>query len=1030
MHRFGYEGRRGSLAHTLHFSFATAGKMRKFAFAGRIQLVLGLLFLINSTVLDAQNFSGRTVAAVEYDPAVQPVDARDLRTMQLVQPGRPLEPAQVATTIDRLFSSGLYDDIQVDAEPSGSGVALRFITRAKRFVGHVGAQGAIKDPPSRAVIISDSQLQLGSPFDDDTLAAAKKNIEQELRQNGLYQAQVGVATIEDPDTHQVTVRFLVQSGKRAKYEIPEIKGDTKLPNETIIRATGWRIPLIHRWRQVTDALTDKGTDGIQKKYAKLGRLTASVDMTSLNYDADTGRAKATFDINAGPKITIRAREAKVSKGKLREYVPVYEEGSVDNDLLVEGARNLHDYFQSKGYPDVDVTINREPLQNDQETIDYDIATGPRRKLVSVQITGSDYFTLDTLRERMFLRPNSLILRYGRYSETFRKKDEEAIENLYQANGFRDVKVTSTVETNYKGKQNDIAVIFHINQGQQWKVMRLQVAGAGQLDLSSIREQFSSAEGQPYADVNVASDRNLILDYYFSHGFPAATFRYATTPGSDAQTVNLVYQISEGPREFVRQAVISGLFRTRPSLVQKRIDIQDGEPLSMVKVNDIARELTNLGIFANVNTGIQDPDGSNRYKYVLYDFDEAARYTFNIGFGLEVGQFGGTTNNLAEAGGAKGTSPIVSLEVNRLNFLGLGQTISLQTRYSTLEQRESLNYIVPHFLNSPNRTLTFTILYDTTQDVQTFRVRREEAAVQTSQRLNRASTVLLRFAYRRDAPNVTIPALNTAAFTEPVRIGELSASYIQDHRDNPADAHRGFWNTVDTGIAGNFFGSQRNFYRLLARNATYTSLGRNLVFARQTQIGAIIPFSIPTTLNAFNVIPLPDRFFGGGGVSMRGFGDNQAGPRDIGNPSELPGAPASPTATGFPIGGNGLLFNTFELRFPLLYPNLSGVFFHDMGNIYSTFGDISLGYRQNNNRDFNYAVQAAGFGIRYKTPLGPVRVDLAYALNPPHYQGFSTNETVQQLISCTAAQIGVLATCSASAQRLGHFQFFFSIGQAF
>ena len=108
---------------------------------------------------------------------------------------------------------------------------------------------------------------------------------------------------------------------------------------------------------------------------------------------------------------------------------------------------------------------------------------------------------------------------------------------------------------------------------------------------------------------------------------------------------------------------------------------------MIKVNDIARQLTDLGIFANVNTAIQDADGINRYKYILYDFDEAARYTFNVGFGLEVGQFGGTTSNLSQAGGAKGVSPIVSFDVSRLNFLGFGQTISLQTRYSSLEQRD-------------------------------------------------------------------------------------------------------------------------------------------------------------------------------------------------------------------------------------------------------------------------------------------------------------------------------------------------------
>jgi outer membrane protein assembly complex protein YaeT len=1001
-----------------------------------------LLFALVLNVAGAQEFRGKTVTAVEYEPADQPLYAKDLQNLQQVRAGEPLDLNQVGASIDNLYASGLYDDIRVDAEPSANGVVIRFITRARRFLGHVGVEGHISDPPSRAAIISDSQLVLGTPFDESTLENARKMIEQEMRQNGLYESAVGVSTIEDPLTHQMTVQFLVNAGKRARYETPVIRGDTKLPDETIIKATGWRWPLIHKWRQVTSALTDKGTDGIQKAYAKKDRLTTSVTLTSLDYNPETGRAKPTLDIQAGPKIEIKAIEAKVSKGKLRQFVPVYQEGSVDRDLLTEGADNLHDYFQSKGYPDVQVDFKREPPKDDQETIEYYITTGPRRKLVNISIRGNSYFTDDTLRERMFLRTGRFLMRYGRYSESFRKSDEEAIANLYRDNGFQNVKVTSTVQTNYKGKPQDIAVTFDIDPGTQWTIANLYIEGTSRLDISSVRRELASIQGQPYATVNVATDRNRIVEYYYSNGFPRAAFTYRTTPGPEPDTMNLTYQITEGPREFVRKVIISGLYRTRPSLVLRDMDIKEGEPISMVKINDISRQLTNLGIFANVETGIQDANGANQYKYVLYDFDEAARYSFNIGFGLEVGQFGHTTNNLSNAGGVKGASPIISFDVNRLNFRGIGQTISLQTRYSTLEQRASLNYIVPRFLGSLNRTVTFSLLYDTTQDVQTFSSRREEASIQTSQRFNRASTLLLRFAYRRvSTSNIQIPSLLIPLYSQPVRIGMLSASYIQDHRDNPADAHRGFWNTLDAGVAGKFFASQRSFTRVLARNATYTPIGRNLVLARQTQIGAILPFNIPADTTSFDAIPLPERFFGGGGVSMRGFGDNQAGPRDIGTPTQLP-APPTTTPTGFPIGGNALFFNTVELRFPILGPNITGVLFEDMGNIYTSFGDISFGYRQPDAviypghhgvayyQNFNYAVQAPGFGIRYKTPVGPVRVDFAYALNPPRYLGFNRNESIQDLIGCGSTQIGVTPQCTATPQQLSHFQFFFSIGQAF
>jgi outer membrane protein insertion porin family len=991
---------------------------------------ISLVALLAAATGQAQDFRGRTVTSVQYEPASQPLDSRDLQAMQLVRAGQPLNPDQVATTIDNLWASGDYDNIEVQAEASGTGVAIRFVTQARWFIGHVGAEGHIDDPPSRSVITADAMLTLGTPFNEAEVNAAKQMIQSELRSNGLYQGQVGVSTIRDPTAHQVTIRFEVQAGKRARYTTPQITGDLKLSNDEIVHATGWQWPLIHWWRQITQSLTGKGIDGIQKRYAKANRLTASVNLTGITYDPLTGRGRPELKINAGPKISLRAVEAKVSKNKMRQLVPVYQEGSIDNDLLFQGAQNLRSYFQSKGYPDADVTFRQEPLKDDQEVINYYITAGPRRKLVHIGFAGSNYFLPGTLTERMFLRTSTLLMRYGRYSEEFRTRDEESIASLYRANGFQDVKVTSTVATNYDGKPQDLGVTFHIQEGKQWRVANLWIDGNSRLSLDDIKNELRSEPGQPYSVVDITSDRNRILEEYYSRGYAKASFSYTTTPGPEPATINITYKIYEGPQDYLRKVIVSGIYRTHPSLVEKQITLREGQPVSLVEMNDIAKRLMDLGVFANVNAGLQDPDGANHYKYVLYDLDEAARYSFHVGLGVQVGQFGSTTSNLSEAGGAKGVSPLVSFDVSRINFRGTGETVSLQTMYSTLEQRASLNYVFPRFLGSSNRTVIFSGIYDTTQDVQTFSARREEAAVQTSQRFNRASSLQLRFSYRRvSTSSVEIPSLLIPQFLQPVRIGMLSADYIQDHRDNPADAHHGFWNTLDAGLAGNFFGSQRNFLRVLARNATYTTFGHNLVLARQTQIGEILPFNIPAGLTAFDAVPLPERFFGGGSVSMRGFGDNQAGPRDIGTPTELPGIATVPP-TGFPIGGNALFFNNVELRFPLLGSSVSGVLFEDMGNIYTNFGNISFAYHQNSLQDFNYAVQAPGFGIRYKTPLGPVRVDFSYALNPTRFLGFNVNETIQQLVTCTPSQIGVSSLCTPTPQQLSHFQFFFSIGQAF
>jgi outer membrane translocation and assembly module TamA len=228
------------------------------------------------------------------------------------------------------------------------------------------------------------------------------------------------------------------------------------------------------------------------------------------------------------------------------------------------------------------------------------------------------------------------------------------------------------------------------------------------------------------------------------------------------------------------------------------------------------------------------------------------------------------------------------------------------------------------------------------------------------------------------------------------------------------------------LATKILGSQRNFGRVLVRNATYHKVTRTVIFARQTQFGLISPFAAPPGITKAESVPLPERFFGGGADSLRAVPYNQAGPRDIGAPV-TPGGPAS-APSGFPLGGNALLFNNLELRFPLLGSNLGGVIFHDMGNIYSTIGDVTFRFKQRDLNDFNYMIHAAGFGVRYRTPIGPVRGDIAYSINPPSYLGFSG--TAAQLLQCGTTGPGAPSFCTPTRQRISHFQFFFSIGQTF
>ena len=561
---------------------------------------------------------------------------------------------------------------------------------------------------------------------------------------------------------------------------------------------------------------------------------------------------------------------------------------------------------------------------------------------------------------------------------------------------------------------DLAVFVEIQEGPQSFVSGLEIDGIEHLKMSGVLGSLSSVKGQPFSQFNVAVDRDTILAQYFDKGFANATFEWNSQPAEQPNHVNVHYIIHEGDQQFVRQVIINNLQLTRPELVNRSLTLNPGDPLSPTAVTETQRKLYNIGVFSRVDEAIQDPDGETKDKYVLYQLDEARRYSLALGVGAELGRIGGCNNCLDAATGASGFYPRVSVDVARNNLFGLAHSLSLRTQVSTIQQRALLNYTLPHFTDNDKVSLSFTGLLDNSKDIRTYNYTRLEGAVQLSQRLTKATTLLYRLAYRRvSVSDLKVTPFLISQLSQPDKVGIASINLVQDRRDDPMDPHHGVYNTVDFGVAEHILGSARDFTRMLIRNSSYYPIGKKYVLARSTQIGYISAFHYSG--DPADAIPLPERYFGGGD-SFRAFPYYQAGPRD--------------TLTGFPLGGNALVFNQTELRFPLIGESIGGVLFHDMGNIYSSFDHFSFRVDQKNLEDFNYMVHAVGLGVRYKTPIGPLRVDFAYSINPPSFNGF--NGTLQQLLNAgvTPCPAPAGAPYQCNVQNTGHFQYFFSIGQTF
>ena len=967
----------------------------------------------------AEEYVGKPFAGFEFDPPRQTLTKQDLAKIIGLAMGDPVTPLKLREVLQRLYSTGEYRDISVNASLDNGQVSLRFQTTPSAFIGDVTVDGA-KDPPNTGQLESAAKLQLGTEYNQGRLAEATNNLRELLKRNGFYNSTITSDVITDPDTQQVNIHFKIASGQRARFDDVVIVGTVRRSPNSIVRSTGWKGLGAH-WRPFTESRLQSGIESIRKYYQTHDHLLAKVKLGKLDYHGESNRVTPTIEIEEGPKVLVAAVGTKISRSKLRQLLPIYEERSVDKDLLVEGSRNLLEYYRAQGYFDATVDYSVAANPDGSESIAYSIDKSARHRFVSLRIQGNKYFDLATLRERMLLR-TATYPRFprGRYSLQYLERDLDAIRDLYRSNGFREIDFVTRQEDDFQGKVGQIGLSIQLNEGPQSFVSALNLKGVEDRDRSYFRGVLHSTEGQPFSDLNIATDRDTILGYFFDQGYPNAALDYESLPSDDAHRVNVTFTVKRGDRQFVRDVLVGGLRQTRRVLTSRSISVKPGEALSQTSITESQRRLYDLGIFAKVQTALENPDGLEPSKNVLYKVEEASRYSVNAGVGAEIARIGGVNSTeLSNPAGATGFSPRVSLGISRLNLFGLGHTASLQTRFSTLQQRALLSYLVPRFKGARNFDLQFTALFDESRDVRTFSARRLEGSVQFGERLSKSLTAQYRFTYRK-VNILGTPFVNSLLIPQlqqPVRVGLVSTTLIQDRRDDPTDPRSGVYNTLDIGLASGLLGSETGFWRVLLKNATYHRLGKDFVLARYTTLGDVHQYSgacdAARDLSSCD-IPLAERFFGGGSSTHRGFPDNQAGQRD--------------PVTGFPLGGRALLFNTVELRFPLFGDNFGGVLFHDIGNVYTKFSAISLRFRQRDLQDFDYAVQSAGIGLRYRTPVGPIRVDLALSPDPPRFYGF--RGTIDQLIVNCKNPVTGQTGCATLPQRMNVFQFHFSLGQPF
>ena len=906
--------------------------------------------------------------------------------------GMPLSMADVRESITHLMSLTRYEDVQVFQDPAGGGVRLRYVLLPMHPVDRLefrGTLGVPEDDLRKAITMRFGNAPVASRADD--VARALQAI---YRDHGYLSPMITpkIEITHMPD--RASMVFIIAAGMRSQIRDIDFNG--------IAEDRG---ALANTPAAVGQPYDAAAIDAQLERYQNLLRgrgfyeARASETATFTN-----GGAIVHVTIERGPHVSVAFSGDPIPEADRDRLVPIKAEASADEDLLEDSDRAIEDYFKTRGYRDAVTTYQRDEA-NGELTIRFNVMRGPRYIVDAVIVNGN------TALSAADLMPLVRVKAGDPFVQATLDTIVSQMRTLYRGRGFTRAMVMPNVEVlTLSGNANSledrhVKVTIDVSEGPRAFVGTVTITGNRVMATDQIRGWLTATPGKAYSEVDVAADRDRIDLEYRNRGYESVVVEPAVALADNGTRANVTFAISEGPQVMVDHVIIVGNKRTSTQTIEREVTLKPGEPLGYSARMESQQRLSSLGLFRRVTiTELQHESEARRD--VLIQVEEAPPNTISFGGGLEGGERLRPTGPNGEAQQRFEYAPRGSFEIGRSNLWGKNRSVDLFTR-ATLKSRD---IVVSNVVTSTTTNTTTTSLYGineyrvlgTYREPKVFDTRADllltgllDQAIRSSfnfrTRLVRAeagwhATRIFSIAARYSFQHTTLfdqaltpdqdPVLIDRLFPQ-VRLSMLSNSLIRDSRDDLLDPSHGTFLALTTDLSMHAIGSEVGFIRTFGQAFEYFRLPtkRRIIFATAERVGLARGFLTVTSGDQTTAKELPasERFFAGGDTTVRGFALDRLG------------TPETISTTGFPAGGNGEVVLNGELRVDLTR-TFAGVGFLDAGNIYRYASSI----------DLTQLRPAAGFGVHYKSPIGPIRVELGFNLHPrPLVEG--TNNVERRVI---------------------------------
>ncbi|TMA24435.1 MAG: outer membrane protein assembly factor BamA [Deltaproteobacteria bacterium] len=644
---------------------------------------------------------------------------------------------------------------------------------------------------------------------------------------------------------------------------------------------------------------------------------------------------------------------ELSKDDFKDTLEIKQYQILDQEAVRKSAKKIQEKYVEKGFFLAEVTPKIVPQPNNEVDVVFQINEHAKVTVKEVRFVGNKAIGSEELKAAMLTQegtPFSFLSGAGTYREEAFQRDEIVLQGLYFDVGYIYVKFGKPA-IELSPDRRFIFITVTIDEGEPYDVGKIDVSG----DLLEPREKLLSLvithTGERFSKSRLQRDMQVLLDVYKDKGYAYANVTPDTAVDAEKKSVDLTYVFQKGNLVTIEKIEVVGNSKTRDKVIRREMRINEGDLYSGTGVRLSKQRVTALGFFDNVE--INNRRGSGDDKMVLeVSVKEKLTGTFQIGFGFTGGE-----------------SFFGQAQLAQNNLFGYGHTASLALQISSIRQLFQLSYLDPYLFDTP---WTGSIdLYRSELIFSGFDRQANGFALTAGYEV--FEDFRLFTTYTLEKVNVVASGGSNDLLANQFSSGRTSSirvSFNYDRRDNRLFPTNGHLESASAEFAAAAFDSQNLFqrYRLIER--FYRPIFWGLVFKVNLSLGyirATDPLNHP--------IAISEKFFAGGINSIRGYTLRSLSPTKKIASSRDPEA----GIVEFAVGGNKELITNWEIEFPIIESaGVKGVLFYDAGNTFSESENLFQSAQRGGNLPLGL-FHSTGFGIRWFSPLGPLRFEVGFPL---------------------------------------------------